>query len=296
MLYHRPIKQKYFNPFFLRKRSRVAEKMALLKKGRTISRKFKLLILSGIIAGGALVWFLFCSSFFAITTVSVKPADQMETPEKGKIAQEIETLVWRQITETGWLFKQNNIFLFSRGRLAKKINVFYNLSDLKIIKRYFHHELEISFREKEKSFVWLENEKYYYLDNQGNFLAAADPLEIKISQYPLVENKGGLIAQTDENGLKGAVGNKDLLRAAAYLFKKNQEGTLPCKAEKFIADANPYGLTMVAEKGPQIIFSLSDDLDKQLARLKILISEKIKNDLDKLSYINLRYKEQVYYK
>lgn len=270
-------KKEYSNPFFRKKRRKA--------KLPRLSLKIKLIFLAIILIICAPAWFCFFSNYFNISVINV-------FSESKKISENIINLAWQQAENRRFLIgSQTNLFLFNIDKLKKTLNEQYCFDELKIEKKA-PNTLNVEFKEKIHSAVWRENDKYYYIDEAGNIITEANPLEIKQKNYPLI----------DYQIEKGVINNKKIMdqeesiNCVIQLFNKLKNNKHEFEIECFIIDNEINTVKMAIIQGPEIYFNTSEDLEKQIAKLLTLIDEKLKDDFNKKIYIDLRYGDRVYYR
>ncbi|MFH1233760.1 MAG: hypothetical protein V1649_03895 [Patescibacteria group bacterium] len=267
-------KKKYINPYFQKKRKS-------LIKIPVYSWRVKIIILLIFIAIIGLTWFIFFTKIFYIKEITVKGAIKISV-------EEIKTFALEQ-TKANWS-RGGNIFLFSKNDLIKKINEKYNLDNLLIEKR-LPDKLIISFKEKQQSIVWFEADKYYYADTIGNIINEVDPLNISQEDIPLINNNGHIKIIDKKIEI-----SQNKIKFISNLFFEFKEKKHNFEIEKFVVnnEENTVGLKIIG--GPIIYFNTEDNLSKQIGKLTALISQKLKDDFIKKSYIDLRYGDKVYYR
>ncbi|MEA3464281.1 MAG: cell division protein FtsQ/DivIB [Patescibacteria group bacterium] len=270
-------KRNYSNPFFHRRKRKKIKPLEL-------PWRIKLIIIEVIILIIGLIWFFCFSAYFTIEMINVIGAEKISS-------QEIKNLTWQQIEHRRFLFgSQKNLILFNKSKLFKIINEQYCVDSL-FIERKLPNIITIKFKEKIHSAVWRENDKYYYIDEAGNIITEANPLEIKQKNYPLIDcqRKKAVINN------KKIIDQEENIDCVIQLFNKlnnKHEFEIEC----FIIDNEVNTVKVAIIQGPQIYFNTNEDLEKQIAKLLTLINEKLKDDFNKKNYIDLRYGDRVYYR
>lgn len=267
-------KKKYANPYFKKRRKSLIKIPAYSWRAKIVA----LLILIAIVG---LAWFIFFTSIFNIKEITVKGAVKIPV-------EEIENFALEQ-TKENW-GRGGNIFLFSKSDLIKKINEKYNLDSLQI-KKFLPNKLTISFSEKQQSIIWLEANKYYYADIIGNIINEVDPLNISQKDIPLISNSG------DSKMIDKKIEiSQNKIKFIVDLFSEFKDKKHNFEIERFVVDneENTVGLKVIS--GPIIYFNIKDDLAKQISKLNVLISQKLKEDFIKKAYIDLKYGDKVYYR
>jgi hypothetical protein len=89
--------------------------------------------------------------------------------------------------------------------------------------------------------------------------------------------------------------DKALLATINVLWDKFKD--LPdFKIERFIIDNELNTVKIALLDGPQIYFNSSGDIDKQINKLQIIKTERLKLDFNKKQYLDLRIGDAVYYR
>ena len=277
--------KKYSNPFFHKKRKRAVLPVSSGKFFKSEwSWRSKFIVLTTIIISTGLVWFFYFSSVFNISLIEVSGNSKIA-------ADEIKNLAWKQTEKNRFLIlKQTNLNLFNSDELVTILNNEYYFENLAINKK-FPGTIIINLKEKEYSAVWYESDKYYYIDDEGNIFSEADPLQIKQQNYPLIENKGaakieGKIIEVDD----GSVGY------IVDLFKKFKNNYKNFKIDRFILDSDVNTVKMKILDGPEIYFNTKKDTNSQIAKLLVIVNEKLKDNFINKEYIDLRHGDRVYYR
>lgn len=204
------------------------------------------------------------------------------------MAKDVE-LIARGLAENR-LIGKNNLLLYNKGELSRALNDKYYLQSLKIKKRLFH-TLVITLAEKQRTAVWNENDKYFYLDNDGNIINQVDPLNINRLSYPMIEN----LTDVEIKGRQANVARPtvDFILSLFNEFKDKKHGF---EIEKFIIDKEINTVKMAILSGPKIYFNTEETVASQSARLDLIIKEGLKGDFKNKEYINLRFGNNIYIK
>lgn len=270
-------KKKYSNPFFRKRRKKINLSY--------FSWRLKLIVVEIMVLICGFVWFFCFSPYFNIEMISAAGAEKIS-------GREIEDLAWRQTERRRLLLgSQKNLFLFDLDELIKTLNERYCFDDLKVEKKR-PDKIIITLKEKTYSAIWRESstDKYYYIDLEGNIIDETNPLEIKNKNYPLIDNKReNAIA---DRKIEKQNDNIDYIVRLFDKFKKENSGFA---IERFIIDNEINTIKMSINQGTEIYFNTKEDMDKQISKLMVIITEKLKDDLNNKKYIDLRYGERVYY-
>lgn len=268
-------KKTYGNPFFRRPRT------SLSATNRFLPDKVKLISFALTIALLILFWLLFFSALFKIKQIKVSGVGESQ-------AKEVESLA-RELT-VNRLVGKNNLLLYDKSELSRILNEKYYLENLNIEKKLFH-TLKITLAEKRQSVIWREDDKYFYLDTQGNVINQVDPLNLSGTNLPLIENLTKIKIESRQANINAPTINYVL--ALYDEFKDKKHGFT---VERFILDKDVNTIKMVVLTGPKIYFNTEESIAEQAARLDLIIKEKLKDSLMTKEYINLRYGNNVYIK
>lgn len=282
-------------------------------------RKNRLLKIYGflaIIIFLGLGYFLLYSARFEIKNIDVSGTRNIR-------AEDIKSIIESQLAERRFLiFKQNNLFAFSKKELAKKINEKYILDDLNINKD-LPDSLKVMIKEKISLLIWVSNNRYYNLDSSGIAIseilnlnkskstkkktteeAAPEPefFDIKsLNTGQMIDNQeiGSFPLVFDETNKEVILGksviNSEMISIIMNLNKKVPE-KISISINFFkIPESGSREVKAVTAEGWEIYFDTSKDIEMQLNNLKLTLDEKIKNNRQGLHYIDLRFGNRVYY-
>jgi len=262
----------YRNPMF----PRYNWKEKILKKGNF----FCLLIIS-ILAG--LIYLFFYSPIFNITKIEITglqniPRDVLE-----------EKIIKWQLSQRRFLiFKQDNLFLFSKSWLRKNIENKYALDELKVSKKLFH-TLKVNVKEKLPKLIWITNSQYYYLETNGIVSAVADKEKL-IQNLPSVFDAGNNDITVGE-----VVISDKIVDFIDKLNDKIKQETKIIITNYVFPERKSTQVNAITNEGWAIYFEANNDLDSQVINLNEGLAKKIK-DTKNLEYIDLRVEGRVYYK
>ena len=269
-------KKNYSNPFFRHKKR-------IKIKSPSLTWRVKLIIFEIIILISGIIWFCCFSTYFAISAIDVIGAEKISI-------QDIKELARQQTKHRRFLFgSQKNLFFLNANELIKTLNEQYCLDNI-VIKKKLPGILIIKFKEKIYSVIWHQLDKYYYIDEAGNIIIETNPLEIKQKNYPLIDYQGG--GKIVDKKIDGQNDNINFIIKLFNEFKKAKYGF---KIERFIINNELNTVKMIINQGPEVYFNTREDLEKQVTKLLVLINEKLKDDFNEKTYIDLRYGDRVYY-
>lgn len=261
----------YRNPFFIR------------KKKNNLFKKLKWILILIIVI--LVIYFFFASAFWEIKNIKIEIKDASNIKK-----QDIETLVRQQFFQHRFfIFKQNNIFLFSKKLGEKAINSKYVVEDLKIKKRW-PHTLKIQFKEKPSTLILSLNNKYYYLDLTGLILTEVPVFEIN-KNFPLVIFEGSREMRVGERFL-----NPDLIKFITDLKTIFTTKTKIPLASFKIKEKEETNLIVLTQEGWEVYLDSQDNLENQINNFLLVLRGKIKEQRKNLKYIDLRFGNRVFYK
>lgn len=274
------IEKRFSNPFFRNKKNKIKSPLPRLPF------KIKLIVFSVLLLIIFLFYFLFLSQIFSIKNIIVNGSlFRVSSDELSKIA-------WNQTREGRYLIMpQSNIFIFNAGELENKLISQYNFKKVSINKIFFNKNININIEEKIITLIWNEGDKYYNIDSEGNIISEINSLEIKVGEYPIVYNQGD--SKINNNIID--LNNSDIA-AINFLFDEfRKNNPINELIEKFMIDQNVNTVKIKISSGPEIYFNSQEDIKAQLDRLAVLKKEKLENNFKTLEYIDLRFKERIYY-
>lgn len=273
--------------------------------------KVKSIILS-VFFLAAIIWFayfFFASRHFAIAVVNINGLESIPRAD-------MDNAVSAGLAERRWLFfRQSNILLLSKDRLAAKIAQKY-IFELININRDFPYTLNITVKEKTARLILrslrqiavesadaaasstpvaLSAPEYFYLDVNGIVMAKpADLDEAGLAAYPVVE-----IIDSGQSPIKPgdvALGSE----AVDFIFKlydglKNSSAGITVKYISYDPKVGDE-LKFATSELWQGIVTRKLDLEAQIKKLELALAERIKEQRRNLQYIDLRVKDRVYYK
>jgi cell division septal protein FtsQ len=225
-------------------------------------------------------YFIFFSPFFAIQGLDINGLERIKKENITKIIEDYRG------ERKFFVFSRNNFWLLNSKELKKKILEKYWCEQLDIMKK-FPNRLEINLKEKNSAINWLANNQCYHLDLTG--------LAIEYCE----DNKG-LLTIRDLLNTPIEIGKTGVAKAELdYLVDMDQQ--LKLLAENnfkiFYYEKQDNSLTVKTEEPLVLLLNMNLTVEEQLSRLGVILNEPdVKNNLGKLSYIDLRFGEKVYYK
>lgn len=137
--------------------------------------------------------------------------------------------------------------------------------------------------------VWHKSDKYYYVDENGRLVLEVNPLDVNSKNYSLIES------ETSDVGEKTG-GERERIAYIIKLFNEFKDNKYGLEAERFKIDNETDTVKMAVKNGPTVYFNIKEEMAAQIAKLVALKDEKLKDDFNKKTYIDLRYQDRVYYR
>ncbi len=264
------------------------------------------------------LYLMFFSSVFNLRTVKISGLSRLDPAL-------VEKLVWQQSGENRyWLFRQENLLVFDKDQLAQTLETNYHFRDIKIKKSLFH-TLKISLAERELRYIWQEQDKYFYIDQEA-YLVSELILDLPPALVDLTATTTATTTatSTEENWRAGLAAAKRLSQNNYPIIVNQDEGHLledrvdidtsyfsfiSLLQEKIKANNEPElsisyilldkefnTIKAVLDSGLTIYFSTKEDWDKQVRNLLVLKKEMGSDFNNKIKKkIDLRYGGTVYY-
>jgi cell division septal protein FtsQ len=203
---------------------------------------------------------------------------------------ELKNIIWQQAQNHRLLFlKQSNLFLFDKQAAAEKILADFNFSSLEI-KKKIPGTLEIRVGERSLAFIFQQGNDVLYSSRDGSVIKELVVAAADRSKYPLLENR------SDDNLL--GPDNKIDLTADYLSFLLELSDRLAAypdlPLEKFIVTDELNALSAKFVNGPVVYFNTSLPVLDQVNRLLLVKKGKIKDNFNKVNYIDLRYGDRIF--
>ncbi|MFZ4648661.1 MAG: cell division protein FtsQ/DivIB [Patescibacteria group bacterium] len=264
--------RKLDNPFFNRR----------AKREEKVSNNLKVALISLCALLIILFWFFLYSPIFVIKKIEIKGITRIN-------ANEINNLVFGQGSgRRGLIFKQSNIFIFSAEELEAKIQSTYNFAQIKTTKK-IPNTIILNVSERPCTLIW-ENtsNSCYFIDQEGYLIKEIGVQEADRNKLPVISDERGVTGDGNKINL-----DRQYLDFMLELYQKI--GATGLKVDKFVIDKNPDTVRANLKDGPFLMFSLKEDLNKQLNKLITIRQEKLKDNFKNIKYFDLRYGDKVYY-
>jgi cell division septal protein FtsQ len=281
---YRKIKKKDYkdkslqNPFFKdRKQGRGSKK-------NTFRFKKIILLMFTIAIFTTALWFFYLSNTFKITSIEISGEFRVSQ-------EEIENLIKRNLEGRKFIFPNDNIFVLNKEIIIEDLQNNYNFAKIEVSK-IIPDKLSVVLSDRQYMAIWFEEGNYYYIDDQGYVLDKINTLEeIDLDNYPIIENQSAILIK--DNIVNKEIESIDFILQAWQSFKEEKSDL---SIEKFIIKNEKNSLNLQLASGPVLYLNLLEDSKEQINNFIILYQEEIKDNIDSLNYIDLRYNETIYYK
>ena len=281
---YRKIKKKDYkdkslqNPFFKdRKQGRGSKK-------NTFRFKKIILLMFTIAIFTTALWFFYLSNTFKITSIEISGEFRVSQ-------EEIENLIKRNLEGRKFIFPNDNIFVLNKEIIIEDLQNNYNFAKIEVSK-IIPDKLSVVLSDRQYRAIWFEEGNYYYIDDQGYVLDKINTLEeIDLDNYPIIENQSAILIK--DNIVNKEIESIDFILQAWQSFKEEKSDL---SIEKFIIKNEKNSLNLQLASGPVLYLNLLEDSKEQINNFIILYQEEIKDNIDSLNYIDLRYNETIYYK
>jgi len=246
-------------------------------------RWLKWLILSIIILLIFLLWLFFSSPWWQIRNIRVEGLTRISNSE-------IEEFIWKQAENHRMLlFRESNLLLFNREEASQKIIDQYNFANLEIRKKMFH-TLEIAINERPYAFIFQQGSDFFYASSDGYIINESQVFEEDRAKYLILENKNERNFINDN----GQINIKDDYLSFILSLYDHLITFSDLPLEKFIIDQEFNTIKVDLRDGPVVYFNTKGEIESQVNRLVLVKREKIKDNFNKINYIDLRYGDRVF--
>jgi len=261
------IKSQYF------KKYRYNAKKSIFK-----NRFFRLFILFLIFF--IIIFYLVCFySFFQIKNIEISGNQKIST-------QDLKNLAENNLSKKILFLPSKSIFLVDLNKIEKEILDKFPPIKKVYFEKKFPDKLTILINERQPAAILEENEKYYFIDNEG------------ILFEEITEKGSWLIIKNSTSSQEVKLGEKILEqeKLSDILEIKSGLKDLDIKVE-FAEIVNEKRVDVRTLDGWSIYFNLEDDISQQIFYLKTVLKEKISpEERRNLEYVDLRFGNQIYYR
>lgn len=259
----------YMNPFFRHKKNAI----------KLDPLRITVLAVSAVLIGGSI--YILYSQQFKIKTIEISGQQQISK-------EFLESTAWEEVRKNRFsLYPKGNIFIFNTSNIKDAIAKSFNLDAIEIAKDY-PSKLTIRITERKPAAVWVEDDKYYYIDAQGSVINEVNALDVDSNAYAIIKNS------TDKK-----IADKSIKAETSYIEQSTRLFQL-FSAEKAdfqlknLEIKDDYLLSAILVNGPEINFNTNNDIIKQFDKLVILKKEKLKDDFFKKVYVDVGIGDTIY--
>ncbi|MDP3837060.1 MAG: hypothetical protein Q8Q67_03085 [bacterium] len=258
------------NPFFRQRREK--------KETSGRSRKFFILIITTLILAFA-VYILFFSSTFAIQKIQVNGVNRVGN-------EQLIALAWQQADQG-----QHNLLLYKTEDLYNSLMENFSFDSLRVYKKW-PHTLVISAGERDPAFVWRYKGEQHFSDSNGCLIRETAVVPADLSMYPVLE-----AADNQERlNARDCLTIESAYLQAMFILSDKLKAYPELKVDRFLLEGEANTLKADLNLGPNILFNVKEDADKQLNKLIIIKQDKPAAEFNSLEYIDLRYGDRAYFK
>jgi len=233
------------------------------------------------------IYGLFFSNFFRIKYIEVAGNQAINTTE-------IENLIWQSVDKhILLLFNRSNFWLLSTNYLLDNIAQQYSFEDITITKK-FPNTLRLQIIERLGRLVWQTNDMYYVLDAKGIITRQLQELHlIQKTNIPVVVDRANTEILIGDRVMSIELSSSIIEASEVY----DQLITKPELAFDYfeVNEDRDTLYKIITKSGLEIHLNNSSPAQEQLTKLKRVLDSQTIN-LNNISYINLRIRDQVIYK
>ena len=230
---------------------------------------------------GVTAWLFLFSNIFTINEVEVKGG----RPINQAIVKEIIDNALKQ--KRWFIIPQNNIFFLNKKKLEVEIQKTLVLAELQI-KKSGRNKIIITIKEKPEVAYLFNQGKIFSVDQDGILVNTIETLSTTTDKMIIYYNNKNLSIGEQLSG--------NVVQNLQQLYQDWRKNNLPSIDYVLIDDAVDRYIQVQTKDGFKVYLSRQYDQNKQLTNLKKLIRTKLKDQIDKLDYIDLRVEGWIYYK
>ncbi|MFZ5365589.1 MAG: cell division protein FtsQ/DivIB [Patescibacteria group bacterium] len=224
--------------------------------------------------------FVFISPYFRIQNVQTFGLKNIKEDHLNQlIAEEMKR---------GTLFRHDNILLFDSAKLIESVSSNYYLDWIDVEKSYRPPAIYITLTEKVSALAYHANGECFNIDIFGSIIEKCNGLSAEFIQ---ISDARVQLPMVGENVISE--------EKIDYIIKLNdslQAQGMAIKEYKIISNTSS-DIRALTEKGFEIYFNQKMTVEEQLTRFNVLIREQIgPENLNAISYVDLRFGEKVFYK
>lgn len=281
---YRPAKvsrDRFANPYF---KAPKADKVSASRLKNVLAkvppRAWLSIFCVGLIAAG-LIWLIAFSPYLVIKDIRVQGTIESEELVVADLVRQ------QTLSHRAWILPQDHVLLFDKEAFSHTMAEKYNLDKLAIHKR-LPGTIRVVLTEKQPAATWYEADAYYLIDREGWIIR---PLAAPQAGLPVFYNNGSI--RSDGRRIQG---EGSVLAQSAELWGELGGRFSHLNYRQLVVDNDRDTVKVVLNSGAILLLASNQPLSGQLDRLEVLLSGDLKAKLAKLSYIDLRYGDKVYYK
>lgn len=189
---------------------------------------------------------------------------------------------------TPTLFAKNNILFLNKTELQTTLIAAYGTDKIEI-KKSLPHTLRVVVADPGASTVFVTRGKSYTLDVNGNIVG---PTNHQAPDALIIYDTGATLGTTGAEAVP-----REFLQFLAALSRHNDFSGYTIQYALSPTKSDASSVTIATNKGFRILIDPTADIDEQLARMKRIIAQVVTPaKIASLDYIDLRFKEKVFYK
>jgi len=229
-------------------------------------------------------WFALFSEYFSVSDIEIIGQGSIDpSAVRSSLDEQLNMKIMN-------ILPRKNYFILDKAELARMLNDKYNFGLLNIEKRP-PRSLIVEYKQRDCKYIWNEQAEYYYIDSLGYLIEKTEPDVTGTAAYRLISNSGNPRIKDNKVGLDEQIYPQ--IDAVGQLLADKYRGIPPVERIIIADDENSFKLKI--KDGPEVIINLRDDLAGQLAKLELLITEKLKGGFMNKSYIDIRFGDMIYY-
>lgn len=235
----------------------------------------------------AFLYFVFFSGYFLIQKISFYGGEVITAAD----AEKAMNLV---LDEPVFLtLRRRNVFLFSTAAAERAlVDYFPRIAAVRVSRKFFTKEIMVTITERQTAGIACgkkENSSCFYFDDSGVLFADA----------PVITGASVLVIKDDNLPPPAALPFGQYAKEAIAFIRDAKQATRDSAGVTILSFSftNEYGdIEAVTLGGYAILFSMERDASSQARIVKNILAVEIKEQAEKLDYIDLRVENRVYYK
>ncbi len=242
------------------------------------------LVLLILLSLGGISYLLLFSNFFIIKKIEISGLTRVDETE-------IKNLVETQTEKSRLLFfRQNNLLLFNTQDLVDLIQADYNFAEFRLTKNY-PSTIKIKIGERPYAFIFKNDGELYFASADAYLITDQTVTEDDLANYFLLENKSDRIRVSATKKINLAPEKLN------FIFRLNEALSYQDDLilEQYSLEQELNTLIVKFRDGPIVYFNFDKDPIIQFEDLTIVKKENIRDNFNKIKYIDLRYGDKIYY-